>query len=70
MKQKEDKRKEDKPVKRNKKSKEKKEAKPSNLNQQIMEKGKLGEKVEEIFKNSKLQRGLAVTGEIQQDHVN
>jgi len=29
-----------------------------------MEKGKLGEKVEEIFKNSKLQRGLVATGEI------
>lgn len=30
------------------------ENKPNNLDKQIMEKGKLGEKVEEIFKNSKL----------------
>jgi hypothetical protein len=51
------------PVKRKKKGNDKKELKASKLDKAIMEKGKLGEKVEEIFKNSKLQRGLVATGE-------
>ena len=58
------------PVTRKKKNKDQKELKTSKLDKAIMEKGKLGEKVEEIFKNSKLQRGLVTTGEIQQELVN